>query len=127
MRFVFLIAIALVGCSKKSDSPAAAGGRDELLFNWKKAGLQPGTFAPSQQPNIGADCASTSVNNVDVLACQYGTETDAKAAEDKGLAWVGDATGSSQAHGKLLIVAADHKKADPNGKTINQLMKLAGK
>jgi hypothetical protein len=127
MRYFLVIAIALCACSKKSDSPAAATGRDELLFTWKKAGLQPGTFVAAQAPNVGADCASTTVNNLDVLVCQYGTEAEAKAAEDKGLAWVGDTTGSSQAHGKLLVVAADRKKADPNGKSINQLEKLAGK
>ena len=50
---------------------------------------------------------------------------DAKAAQDPGLGWIGSVTGASQAHGSALIVIADRKKADPNGRTINRLMKLA--
>ena len=57
--------------------------------------------------------------------CNFATPADAKAAEEPGLAWVGPATGSSQAHGAALIVLVDRKKADPNGRTINRLMKLA--
>jgi hypothetical protein len=62
-----------------------------------------------------------------MLICTFPTPTAAKAAEDAGLQWVGDATGMAQAHGVLLIAAADRQKADPNGRTINQLMKLAPK
>ena len=54
-------------------------------------------------------------------------EAEAKAAEDAGLVWVGETTGAAQARGTLLIAAADRRKSDPSGRTINQLMKLAPK
>jgi hypothetical protein len=31
----------------------------------------------------------------------------------------------SQASGKVLVAASDRRKADPSGRTINQLMKLS--
>jgi hypothetical protein len=67
------------------------------------------------------------VNKVDVLLCTFASEKEAKEAEEKGLQWVGDTTGASQAQGEMLIVAADRKKADPSGKTINQLLTLPAK
>ncbi|MBA3821230.1 MAG: hypothetical protein H0X17_20265, partial [Deltaproteobacteria bacterium] len=56
---------------------------------------------------------------------QYTTPEESKTAEAPGLAWVGEATGMSQAAGKVLVVAADRRKADPSGRTINQVMKLS--
>jgi len=58
----------------------------------------------------------------DVLVCTFASADEAKAAQDAGLQWVGDTTGASQAKGTFLIAAADRRKADPNGKTINQLI-----
>ena len=60
-----------------------------------------------------------------MLVCAYATAEEAKAAQDLGLQWVGDTTGAAQAKGALVIAAADRHKADPSGRTINQLMKLA--
>ncbi|HEY0991866.1 MAG TPA: hypothetical protein VGD80_32670, partial [Kofleriaceae bacterium] len=76
---------------------------------------------------FGKDCQSGTIEGIDVLLCNFGSADEARAAEDGGLAWVGQATGASQAHGAALVVLADRKKADPNGRTINRLMKLAPK
>jgi len=124
MRWLLVIA-ALVGCSKDEGKPGAptAGARDEVIEAWKQGGLAPSAFAAATVP-VGKDCKSGTVNNVDVLLCEFPSETEAKAAEDQGLAWVGETTGISRAAGKILIVAADRRKADPSGKTINQLTKL---
>ena len=64
------------------------------------------------------------VNKVDVLVCNFDTSDAAKQANDAGLQWIGDTTGSSQVRGTLIIVVADRHKADPNGRTINQIFKL---
>jgi len=127
MRWLLVIAAlaALSACSKDESKPGGptAGARNDVLEAWKKGGLAPSAFTAATVP-VGKDCQSGTVNNVDVLLCEFPSDADAKAAEDAGLGWVGDTTGISRAAGKILIVAADRKKADPSGKTLNQLTKL---
>ena len=121
----------LAACGKADDkkpddkkpAAAAAGPRDTVVAAWKSAQLVP-TLAPATV-SFGKDCQSGTVEGLDLVVCNFATPADAKAAEEPALAWVGGVTGSSQAHGAALIVIADRKKADPNGKTINRLMKLA--
>ena len=122
MRTLILIAILFAGCSKKT----GPSSRDGVIAAWKKGGLQPSAFTAAKT-DVGKDCASGTVNKLDVLVCVYSSAKDAKAAEDSGLKWVGDTTGASRAQGETLIVVADRHKADPSGRTINQLMKLAPK
>lgn len=119
-----LILIALV-CACGKGSGAAGGGTDAVLDAWKKGGLDPSAFTPATT-NVGKDCKSGTVNKVDVLVCTFGSADEAKKAADAGLQWVGDTTGASQVKGSLLISVADRRKADPSGKTINQIFKLAG-
>jgi hypothetical protein len=125
------IAIALIlvaACGKGGDgsgSGAATTPRDGVLDAWKKAGLAPSAFTAAQNSPVGKDCAQGSVNNIDVLVCNFPSEAEATAAVDAGLKWVGDTTGISTPKGTVLIVAADRKKADPNGTTINKLMKTS--
>ena len=125
MRSLLFIAVlvAAAGCSKGKSGPTS---RDGVIAAWKKGGLDPSAFTASKS-DIGSDCAAGTVNKVDVLVCTFKSEKDAKDAEDKGLQWVGDTTGASQAQGEILIVAADRKKADPSGRTINQLLTLPAK
>lgn len=118
-----MIAVALMSACHKDSGPTGSGARDAVIDAWKKGGLDPSTFAPLQS-NVGKDCSAGTVSKVDVLICQFDTPDAAKAAQDSGLQWVGDTTGISQAKGSLVIAAADRRKADPSGKTINQLFKL---
>ena len=123
MRTSLVLVLALaaaVGCSKDKKGPSS---KDGVIAAWKKGGLEPSAFAAAKT-DVGKDCSSGTVNKVDVLLCSFGSEKEAKEAEDKGLQWVGDTTGASQAQGAILIVAADRKKADVSGKTINQLLTL---
>ncbi|MCX5745261.1 MAG: hypothetical protein NT062_22520 [Proteobacteria bacterium] len=122
----FWLALALAACSKDAPGGADANPRDAVLAAWKAGGLAPTPFAPLTTP-VGKDCASGAVDRVDVIVCVYASAAEAKAAEDAGLTWVGDTTGMAQARGAILVAAADRKKADPTGKTINALMKLAPK
>jgi len=122
---VLALALALAACGKGGGvATTGPGARDALLDAWKKGGLSPSAFTASQSP-IGKDCAAGTVNNVDVIVCQFATPDDAKKAEDAGLQWVGDTTGAAHALGSLVIGVADRRKADPSGRTINQLFKLA--
>jgi hypothetical protein len=81
-------------------------------------------FTPATS-KVGKDCASGTVDKVEVLVCTFGSVDEAKQAADAGLEWVGDTTGASRAKGAVVIAAADRHKADPSGRTINQLFKLA--
>jgi hypothetical protein len=115
-----MVVAILVACGKSA--PPAPTSRDALLAAWKQAGLAVSSFAAAQSP-IGKDCQAGTVNKLDVLVCSYASPDDAKAAENAGLQWVGDTTGAAQAHGALVIAVADRHKADPTGKTINQILK----
>jgi hypothetical protein len=129
---VLLICLALVASCKKDDGTGrgTSGGesgelsRDAVVAAWKKGGLTPSAMTDAKV-EVGKDCQTGTVNGVDVLVCQFPTPADAKAAEDAGLKWVGEATGMSQSHGKVLVAASDRRKADPSGRTINSLMKLS--
>ncbi|MDB4962737.1 MAG: putative lipoprotein [Myxococcales bacterium] len=118
--------ILLVGVLACDKGGAAGGSRDEIIAAWKKGGLSPSAMTPATVP-VGKDCQSGTVGAIDVLLCVYPSAADAKAAEESGLAWVGDTTGAAQANGSVLIAIADRRKSDPTGRTINQLMKLAPK
>ena len=118
------LATLVAACTKQgSDKPSS---RDGVIAAWKKAGLEPSSFTPATT-QVGKDCVSATVNKLDVLICSFGFEQEAKVAEDNGLAWIGDATGASRAQGSTLIVVADRHKADPSGRTINQLVTLRTK
>jgi hypothetical protein len=122
---------ALAACSKddgasgdvKAMAAGGPGARDAVIEAWKKGGLQPSAMAPATVA-FGKDCQSGTVSNVDVLVCAYGSPAEAKAAEAAGYEWVGGTTGSAVVSGAVLVAIADRRKADLNGKTINQLMKL---
>jgi hypothetical protein len=117
-----LVIVALAACGKGS-GPTGSGARDTVVDAWKKGGLEVSELKATTSP-VGKDCAQGTVAKVDVLVCSFGSADEAKAAEDLGLQWVGDTTGRSQAKGSVVIAVADRKKADPNGKTINQIFKL---
>jgi hypothetical protein len=138
MRALHLVVLlgALAACSKSEgfagggDKAAASptegddGPRADVLAAWKKGGLTPSAMTPAQVP-VGKDCQTGTVGAVDVLLCVFPSNAEAKAAEDAGLGWVGDTTGAAQAAGKVLVAVADRRKADPSGRTINQMLKLA--
>jgi hypothetical protein len=121
---VVLVVLVVAACSKAGEDKPAATPRDAVIAAWTAAKLVPSKLAPATVP-FAKDCQSGAVEGIDVLLCSFAAPAEAKAAEDAGLAWVGPATGASQARGAVLIVLADRKKADPNGRTINRLMKLA--
>lgn len=121
---IFLL--ALVACSKDGGKAGGGSRRDAVIEAWKAAKLTPSALTPATV-SFGKDCQSGTIEGLDVLLCNFASAAEAKAVEDPGLTWIGEATGASQAHGALLIVLADRRKADPSGRTINRLMKLAPK
>jgi len=124
MSLVALAALGALGACGKGDKSSSP--RDAVIDAWKADKLEPSALTAAQVA-FGKDCQSSTVEGIDVLLCNFASPAEAKAAEDPGLAWVGSATGASQARGAALIVLADRKKSDPNGRTINRLLKLAPK
>jgi hypothetical protein len=122
----FVLMLALVACGKGDKAAGGGGARDAVIDAWKAAKLTPSALTPATVA-FAKDCQSGTAGGIDVLLCSFASPAEAKAAEDQGNSWVGSATGTSQARGSVLIVLADRRKADPNGRTINQLMKLAPK
>ena len=119
-----VLALGLAACG--NDAPTGAAARDAAVAAWKAGSLQVSALTAATVP-MGKDCQSGTVGAIDVVVCVYPTPAEAKAAEEAGLAWVGETTGAAQARGTLLIAAADRRKSDPSGRTINQLMKLVPK
>jgi hypothetical protein len=101
----------------------AASGRDGVVAGWTKAGLTVSAMTPDKSGAIGPDCTTGTVSGVDVALCVFAKPEDAKAAEAKGLTWVGPTTGVSLAHANLVLAVADRRAADPSGRTINTIAK----
>jgi hypothetical protein len=122
---IMLIAAALVAAQAAcGNSDKSGSARDAIVEAWKGDKLAPSALTAATV-TFGKDCQGGTVEGIDVLLCNFPSPAEAKAAEDAGLAWVGQATGASQARGAALVVLADRKKSDPNGRTINRLLKLA--
>jgi hypothetical protein len=94
----------------------------QMLKVWKAAGLEPSAFQKAQT-KLGGTCQAGTVNGVDTILCEFKDASAAKEAEPKGLEIVGETTGASLAKGRMLLVVADRKNADPNGKHIQQITK----
>jgi hypothetical protein len=132
MRSAAVLLVLAAACGKGDDKnpnagPTGGGARDAVVDAWKKGGLDVSELKPAQVA-VGKDCATGTVAKLEVLVCTFASADEAKTAQDLGLQWVGDSpAGMSQAKGSLVIAVADRHKADPNGKTINQIFKLVPK
>ncbi len=124
---VISCAALLAGCSKEGGSESgetAAGGLpSSLVDSWKKASLEVSAFTDDKSGAIGATCKSGTVSSVDVVWCSFPSDAEAKAAEAKGLEWVGGATGTALSSGKQLLAVVDRRASDPSGRTINAVTK----
>jgi len=125
-RIVLISMLSLVACGKGDGDKGAGGARDAVINAWKAEKLTVSPLIPAPVA-FAKDCQSGTVEGVEVLLCNFASPDEAKKAVDQGYTWVGGATGTSEAHGAALVVLVDRKKTDPNGRTINRLMKLAPK
>lgn len=122
--------LALAACSKEegkagdqSGGTAEGGLPSSLVEGWKKASLEVSAFTDDKSGAIGPACKSGTVSSVDVVWCSFPSDAEAKAAEAKGLEWVGGATGTALSSGKQLLAVVDRRAADPSGRTINAVTK----
>lgn len=122
---VLAVALAAASCDKGESSSPASGGTNAVLDAWKKIGLTVGAFDKADAAKYGGgDCRAGTVSGVETVLCTFKTPEEAEAARAKGLEAVGGATGAAIATGSMLLVVADRAKADPSGRTINQMTKV---
>lgn len=124
--FLPLAFVLAIGGCEKSDSKGGTGGNgvpSSLLDGWSKASLTVSAFTADKSGAVGASCQSGTVSGVDVVVCAFPSDAEAKAAQAKGLEWVGAATGTSLVSGKFVLAVADRRAADPTGRTINAITK----
>jgi hypothetical protein len=117
MKRILVIA-ALLACACGKDNKSAS----EMVKAWKKAGLQPSEFSAAET-KLGGKCQAGTVDQIDTILCEFKDDAAAKQAQDKGLEIVGETTGASLARGRMVLVVADRKNADPNGKKIQEITK----
>ena len=126
MRWIAMIvcaAAALAGACG-SDSNAKPTNSEQVIAAWKAADLGDVELKPLNEHALGkGDCQQGQVKGIETTLCVYEDEAAARAAQKAGLKYVGEKTGSALASGKMLLVVADRKEADPEGRTINKLTK----
>jgi hypothetical protein len=117
-----VLAAFVAGCGSGKKAGVPASSADGLVAQLKSAGLTPGPFAPVEMAALGAGkCQRGDVSGVELTVCTYADAAQAKKAESAGLGLVGDNTGASLAQGALLLVVADRKNVDKDGKKIDQI------
>ena len=123
MRVATILLAAAVAFAAGCDDEGG-GSAGDVIDAWKSAGLQPTAFEPADGQKLGGGkCRAGNIGGLDATLCEYADDTAAKAAEGAGRAAIGENTGVSLAAGKVLLVVADRKNADPNGRRINQIAK----
>ncbi len=126
LKYAAAVAAALWcmgGCGDDASTPSASG--EQLTSRWSKAGLETSAFEAIDGAKLGGGtCTRGKVNGIETTVCQYASESDAAAAQPRGLGMVGRATGASLAEGRLLLVVADRKKVDPSGRVINKMTRV---
>jgi len=117
-------ALAVLGPACGKDSTGAGAGVEAIVGAWKAKGLEPSAFVPSPEVKLdGARCRAGTISGLDATLCEFADEAAARKAEPAGRALVGETTGAAIASGRLLLVVADRRSADPNGRRINEITK----
>ena len=118
------LVVSLTGCgdATKDQSPTS---RDGVISAWKKAGLELTTVAVYDSKKLGGgDCVRGMIKAIPTTLCTFPDATIAESAQPAGLQIVGKTTGAALVSGAMLLVVADPSKADPQGRTINDITKV---
>lgn len=137
-RAFLMLAVGLVGACERSDDDSAddpLGDVDlelgeaahRVLDAWREADLELsdarplGAEADAAGTQLGGTCMAAKVADIPVVMCEHESADEARAAEERGLKLVGEATGFALANGELLLVAADRHEVDPEGRRLNEI------
>ncbi|WP_428261607.1 hypothetical protein [Haliangium sp.] len=111
---------AAAGCEEDT-----ANAADSVRSAWTQGGLMPTPFTALEAKDMSPGvCEHGLVNGIEVVLCQYADPATARAAQNAGLARVGETTGLALAAGTLVLIAADRDQADPSGRDINKLARI---
>jgi len=119
---VALMALAAVACKK----PAEGGVHlDDVQGAFGKADWKSSPFAPIDAAKFSAQkCVGSSIEGVDVVLCEFGSEEAKLRGKHAVESWVAEAvTGAALDNGRTVLGLADRARADPNGKIIHQVTK----
>jgi len=105
----------LFGCSSPVESVRSA---------WKKAGHEVGELKPVEVRVAGGKGSAGTVSGFEATLCEFENETKATQAQASGLDLVANNVGASISAGKMLLVVADRRKADPTGRRLNEIIKV---
>jgi hypothetical protein len=113
------LALALLTTACGDDKVTSAAG---ITDGWKSDGLEVGAFADANGAEFGGGkCRAGTVASLDTTVCEFADAGAAKKAERAAEKSIGETTGISMAAGRMLLVVADRKKADPEGRKMNQI------
>lgn len=119
--WILTVVVALAPLGACGDDEGG-GSADDVIEAWKAAGLQPSAFEAADGKKLGGGkCRAGSIGGIEATLCEYADPTAARAAEGAGWDAVGNNTGIARAEGKVLLVIADRKNADHNGKRLQQI------
>jgi len=121
MRRWIVISVAMWTLAGCSEEPASRSS--ELVQQWESAGLKVADPVPLDDTKLGGRCERRDVNGVTVMTCDFASAEAASEARSKGLALVGNHTGTALVSGVRLLVAVDRDGVDREGRTINTLTK----
>lgn len=111
----------LAACEEEPDAASSV-----VINSWLQQGLGPADFQKLDNKALGKDamCKQGTLKGLETTICQYPDPAAATAARQAGLAHVGEVTGVALPAGNLLLMVADRDKADPSGRTINEIVKI---
>ena len=120
-----LALLMLSACSKKPGEVRLKEVNDSL----QSAGFKLDSFQAADPGKFSAQkCVQGSLEGVDTIVCEYGSNEAVSLGRKAGEDWVAQATtGAVQTNGKTLLVVADRGHADPNGKTIHKITQAYSK
>ena len=119
----FAVSLFLFACESKPETP-----KNEAVAMLEASGLKAEGLTDAAGMIAGAQCQQGKIDGIDAALCQFPDESAAKAAEQSGLGWVGEAhAGTAVSSGRALLVLADRGKTDPTGKRIDEITKAFAK
>lgn len=122
MKNLTIVILIAAGASLVACGDSAASDAQVVADTWKKAGIEVPPLETVAEHELGeASCLATRPAQIEATLCVYESDDAAAAARPAALAMVGEHTGAALTRGKMLLVVADRKAVDPEGRTINQL------
>jgi serine/threonine-protein kinase len=94
-----------------------------VIAAWREAGFVAAGFRPVDGTKLsGGDCASGTVQGIEVTLCQYESDQAVRQAKLPARRWIGSARGKVAISDTLLLVVADRKRGDPSGETTEAIV-----